>query len=403
MRFFILLAALLACFTLTAQPTGFVHLSHGKVVDAGSNPIKLNGVNLGGWLLWEGWIWGGGFTGQAKIQGRLNELYGKEEGEKFRMQVYDNMVGEEDIKAISDLCLNVVRVPFNHDLLEDDEHPYQYKEDGFKILDRLLGWCEKYNVYAVLDMHAAPGGQNNYFISDADKNSKARLWNSEEAQKRTYELWKAIASRYKGKTIIAGYDLLNEPIPQKPAQLVSCYRDIIDAIRTVDRNHMIILEGAQFARDFSMFDKPMDDNQIFSFHVYTWFTKDVKGKVSKHDDFARRVNVPLWCGEWGENTYAELMKTIQLLNSTDHDFCGSAMWTWKKVEKKNSNYHAINAIPASEEWQQVVKWLCGKGKKPGETIAAKGKAQFLETLKYSSTAHDPALQSIITNCKPSAK
>lgn len=393
-----LLTLVLILLAFSSHSQSFIHVSNGKIVDPTNTPIKLNGVNLGGWLLWEAWIWGGGFKGETKLKERLVELYGKEEAEKFVNAVHNDMIAENDIKAISEQCLNVVRVPVNHSLLEDDEHPYQYKEEGFKILGRLLGWCEKYKVYAVLDLHAAPGGQNNYFISDADKNDKTRLWNSEESRKRTYALWKVIASRYKDRAIIAGYDLLNEPVPKKPEQLVTMYRNIIDTIRTVDKNHMIILEGAKFATDFSMFSKVMDSNQIFSFHVYTWFTKDVKGKIAKHDEFARKMGVPVWCGEWGENTYEELVKTLLLFNSY-HTFCGSAMWTWKKAEKKNSNYHAINAINTGDEWQEVVKWLCGKSKKkPAAATASRAKEKFLEAIKYNANTHNPTMLKIITNC-----
>jgi aryl-phospho-beta-D-glucosidase BglC (GH1 family) len=395
----ILLFSILFPLPALAQPAGYIHTSNAQVVDGAGKPVKLNGVNLGGWLLWEGWIFGGGFTSETKMMKQLTELYGKEEAEKFRQTVREQMITEEDIKAISGLCMNVVRVPINHELLEGDAQPYKYKEEGFQLLDRLLGWCEKYNVYAVLDLHGAPGGQNNYFISDADKDSKSRMWNSAESQKRTYALWKAIASRYANRTIIAGYDLLNEPIPKKPAQLVSFYRSAIDTIRQVDKNHMIILEGAQFARDFSMFDKVMDDNQLFSFHVYTWFTKDVKGKIAKHDAFAKKVGVPVWCGEWGENTYEELMKTLLLFNDASYSFCGSAFWTWKKVEKKNSNYRALNAITPGEEWMQVVKYLSGKGKKSDAALAQKAKEKFLSALKYSSNTPNPTMQKILSGCK----
>ena len=30
-----------------------------------------------------------------------------------------------------------------------------WNEDGFKMLDDVIDWCEKYRIYAILDLHAA--------------------------------------------------------------------------------------------------------------------------------------------------------------------------------------------------------------------------------------------------------
>lgn len=40
------------------------------------------------------------------------------------------------------------------------------------------------------------------------------------------------------------------------------------AIREVDENHLIILDGALYASDFSVFGKPFDSNLMYSFHKY---------------------------------------------------------------------------------------------------------------------------------------
>jgi endoglucanase len=394
MRLLFLFILLFSFIYTHAQPTGFIHVSNGNIVDGQEKPVVLHGVNLGGWLLWEGWIWGSGFTSETKIDSKLTELYGKEEADKFRWSVYNNMITEEDIKAISGLCMNVVRVPFNHTLLEDDSNPYVYKEEGFRLLDRLLGWCEKYNVYVILDLHSAPGGQSKFFIADPDK---IRLWDSPGNQKRTYALWKAIAARYKDRTIIAGYDLLNEPLAPKDEQLKAFYRNAIDTIRKVDTNHMIILEGTKFATAFDVFDKAMDSNQIFSFHLYTWLVKDIRAKTDKLDAFAKKVGVPLWCGEWGENKIAELKETNDLFYKNNYRFCGTAMWTWKKFFIPN-RHPAINTIPAGDEWLHVMKWISGVKPMPDPQTAQKGKEQFLEAIKYKSSNADAEMYHLLKQC-----
>ena len=45
-------------------------------------------------------------------------------------------------------------------------NPRVLKESGFKHLDRVIDLCGKYGIYTILDLHAAPGGQNTDWHSD---------------------------------------------------------------------------------------------------------------------------------------------------------------------------------------------------------------------------------------------
>lgn len=210
----------------------FIHRDNQQILDGKNNAVKLNGFNLGGWLMWEGWIWGGGFTKEKIMFEGIEKKIGYTEAANFRDSVYANFITESDIKKISEHCFNVVRIPINHTILEEDNTPFIYKNSGWKLLDTILEWCEIYNVYAILDLHAAPGGQASLFTADADV---IDLWSSEKNQNRTVQLWKAIASRYKNKSIIAGYDLLNEPDIKNNKILIDFYKILIENIRTVDK------------------------------------------------------------------------------------------------------------------------------------------------------------------------
>ncbi|MFX5595374.1 cellulase family glycosylhydrolase, partial [Acinetobacter baumannii] len=65
-----------------------------------------------------------------------------------------------------------------------------------------------------------------------------------------------------------GYDLFNEPIPHYLDKahfnplLEPLFRKITAAIRTVDTNHLIFLEGAQWASNFEVFGKPFDKKLV---------------------------------------------------------------------------------------------------------------------------------------------
>jgi len=130
---------------------------------------------------------------------------------------------------------------------------------GFEMTDRLLAWCKANRMYLILDLHAAPGGQGkDANISDYDP-TKPSLWESEENQRKTVALWRQLAQRYANEPWIGGYDLLNEPNwtfegktgdkaengvrDVSNRQIWDLYQAITRAIREVDRNHVIIVEG----------------------------------------------------------------------------------------------------------------------------------------------------------------
>ena len=98
-------------------------------------------------------------------------------------------------------------------------------------------------------MHGAPGGQTGTNIDD-DANDQPELFMDTKYQDRLEKLWVKIAERYKDKAAVAGYDLLNEPLPERTGAapkykqlLEPLYKRLTQAIRKVDSRHMITLEG----------------------------------------------------------------------------------------------------------------------------------------------------------------
>lgn len=374
--------------------TAFIHSSGRNLLDGAGRKIELNGVNLGGWLLWEGWIWGGGFKSETQIDQKVAALYGKDSVAAFKRNIHWNYISEADIRQIGSLGLNVVRIPFNHTLLESDEQPMVYKPEGFRLLDSVLKWCEKHKVYAVLDLHGAPGGQNSFFISDPDK---ANLWRSEQARKRTVALWHAVSKRYANRGIIAGYDLLNEPKVSDNGALVKLYQRIIDTIRTVDRNHLLFVEGNNLAQKFEPFvldtgkgKLPVlnDQNLAYSFHYYTWFNEKNKLRtLQPHIDFCTNMNVPMWCGEWGEDSEANLEEVRHLLRDPDNGFCGTAFWPWKKI-LKDAKKPPVSGITFPADAKVVINWISGMGAKPTPEQAKAGWKEIFSAVRSENCALD---------------
>jgi len=382
---------------LSAQ-SRFIHRSAQQLIDSTGQVVQLNGVNLGGWLLWEAWIWGKGFVKETTVYNKLQNVAGSAAAAEFRKGIHDNFITETDIGNISANCFNVVRVPFNHTLLEDDDQPFIYKPEGWAVLDRLLGWCEKHKVYVVLDLHSAPGGNSGFFIADPDKK---KLWEDPKNVQRTAALWKAVAQRYKDRTIIAGYDLLNEPGFPDGKKLMSVYAEIIAAIRSADKNHLLFLEGNKLATDFSMFEKLPDENCALSYHLYTFFTKKekkVRKKMAKQVAFAQRLNAPLWCGEWGQNDNATVKMTQRVMSETANGLDGLCIWTWK-VAILSDKQPYMNRIPTSESWENLIRWIADKGPQPTKAEAQQAMKEFVEAVKAEKMIPNKDLLTILRACK----
>jgi aryl-phospho-beta-D-glucosidase BglC (GH1 family) len=332
-----------------AIASGVVHRLGDHVVDGAGNPIALRGVNLGGAFLWEAWIWGGELSlahlddqSESHIRRALAELVSDGEVAAFARSVYDRMASDADFAAIAGHGFNVVRVPLNHRMLET--------ADGLAALDRVLERAEAHGVYVVLDLHSAPGGQSKVFVADPEP---ARLWDTPAAQQRTIELWGMLAARYRERSVVAGYDLLNEPDAPNGAALVDMYRRIVRAIRAVDGQHMVVLEGDSAATDFSMFAGLLDANQIFSFHLYTWFHDNARERVASYAGTAAKLGAPMWCGEFGENTAEHIRAQVALFDATP-SIAGWSFWTWKKT---GNRYPALHEIQVSASWKATIDWL----------------------------------------------
>jgi endoglucanase len=377
------------------EPTGFVRRAGRTIVDGTGRPLQLRGVNLGQWLMWEQWLMGAPFsqTGEKALVTNLRSLVGTARADGFVESLRDAFVTAEDLDAVAALGFNVVRVPINHTLLEDDASPAVYRPAGWARLDELMDRAERSRVYVVLDLHAAPCGQSRLFIADPDP---VLLWSDAACQDRTVALWRAIAGRYASRAIVAGWDLLNEPETPRPATaLAVLYRRIITAIRTVDRNHLVITEGGSFGTDFSMLTGALDANQAHSFHQYLWGTRDPEGDIARTKAIAARDALPLWLGEFGQDTPANVALLTNRFG-TDTAISGWAIWTWKGTPGIGRSPEIRN-FTVGPAWTRVIAWLDrpGSNPRPTDAEAEAGMQEYLDTVKLANTtAHEELIRAL---------
>src|SRR6266853_3896175 len=197
--------------TLSYGQARFVTTRGKEFIAPDGKSLPLKGINLGNWLLPEGYMFKFKGTNSPRlIQVAINELVGEEEARKFWKTYRDNYITREDIRFLKRAGFNSVRVPFNYRLFVTEADPPALKGVGYELLDRLIQWCAAEKLYVILDMHGAPGGQTGDNIDDGW--GYPFLFDSPESQDLTVRLWVELAARYRNEKIVIGYDLLNEPI-----------------------------------------------------------------------------------------------------------------------------------------------------------------------------------------------
>jgi len=275
---------------------GFLHRQDKKIVNGNGQEILLKGIGLGGWLLQEGYMLHTSqfANAQWQIRAKILDLVGEANTELFYQTYRNNYIRKSDIDSIKSWGFNSIRLPFHYNLFATNTNPPTFLNQGFEIVDSLLDWCEQNQIYLILDMHGAPGGQSAEPISDYNP-ANPSLWQSEQNKTLTVQIWRKIAERYKDEVWIGGYDLLNEPawnLPSNNQPLRDLYIRITDTIRAVDNNHLLFIEGNWFATDFNGLTPAWDENMAYSFHKY--WNGNTQSSIQYLVDLRNNTNRPLW-------------------------------------------------------------------------------------------------------------
>ena len=368
---------LIGAFSLNAQ--GLRTLGK-KIINVKGEEVLLKGVGLGGWMLQEGYMMNssGAADTQHEFIENLNDLIGEEETEVFYTNWRKNFFQKQDLDSLKKWGYNSVRVAMHYNLftlpIEDEpvEGENTWLTTGFEMVDELLTWCEENEIYLILDMHAAPGGQGqDAAISDYDSD-KPSLWESEFNKSKTVALWGKLAERYKDKEWIGGYDLLNEVNwPLESGVLRDLYVRATNAIRAHDQNHILFIEGNWFANDFTGLTPPWDSNMVYSFHKY-WTYNDT-ASIQWVLDMRNQHNVPLWMGESGENSNVWYTEAINLFEDNN---IGWSWWPWKRIATIVSPF-SINSNP---KYEAIINYWKGEGSQPSVQDAIEGLKQLTDDL-----------------------
>ncbi|MBM7503966.1 glycoside hydrolase family 5 protein [Agromyces aurantiacus] len=337
----------------------------GTRIVSGETPIVLTGLGLGGWMNMENFITGYPAT-ESQQRRALRRVLGADGYRRFFDRFLSVFFTDADAAFLRSLGLNSVRVPFNYRHFEDDDAPFVIKQEGFRLLDSVVDACARHGIHTILDLHALPGAQNQHWHSD-NPTQWAHFWSQRQFQDRVVNLWEHLAEHYRGNPWVAGYNPVNEPADAHGDAIRPFYERLEAAIRAVDPDHILFLDGNRYSTQFDQLGDPMP-NCVYTAHDYAvpgfvdggpypgvsrgrYVDRDqVEETFLERTAYMRETGTPIWVGEFGPvytgdperdaQRYRLLEDQLEIYRRHDASW---ALWTYKDIGLQG----LVHADPAS--------------------------------------------------------
>ena len=354
---------------LTPNEYGTITAVGKALYDENGDRFDIKGINFGNLFISEGWMTinsvGASMNGDKYVKvnpegvvEEYEEIYQEnmdsilanrftiDEIDKLNDAFFNSYCTEADFKLISDLGLNTIRIPvyYRTFLTTKDRYTlddqtlcsmdFESIELDFSMLDTFIEYAKKYDLKVIIDMHGVMGGQSGFEhcgTRDID------FWDTEEYIEFMCNLWAAIATHYKAEPAVLAYDLVNEPtnryeIGTGPKQWRVLDR-LYQAVRDVDANHVISIEGVWFPVSLPSPEKYGWENVLYQFHYYNWDWQGTSNELyyaficglSSLVDY----DVPKFVGEF--NFFGDSDAWNQYLKLYDQMGWGWTIWSYKII------------------------------------------------------------------------
>jgi glucan 1,3-beta-glucosidase len=254
--------------------------------------MALLGVNLGGWLVVERWMTPSLFEGISADN--EYELSQHEEGRRRLKNHHKTFLDESDWKWMAKHGIELVRLPVGYWTLHGGD-PYI---EASEQLDWAFAMAKKYGILILLDLHAAPGAQNDADHSGSGAPHKGDHWlKSRDDQLATIDSLEQFAKKYGHHSQLWGLQLLNEPTPGRwGLRLAWFYRHAYDAVINYLRpgTYVVFSDGYKpwFLTNTFGWLRRRGYPVIMDVHLYYCFDSEAKRK--KLDWYFRLAGYSRW-------------------------------------------------------------------------------------------------------------
>ena len=290
----------------------------------------------------------------------------------------DGFITENDFKTISEWGVDHVRIPFDYNIIENNDGTYI--EEGFNRLAKAVELAKKYNMNIVLDLHKTAGFSFDYYGED-----EHGFFESEKYQERFYKLWEEVAKRFGSDPQHIAFELLNEVTDE---HFITKWNEIVSICIPRIRKfapETLILVGSYHnnaADTVQYLDAPYDSNVVYNMHCYdplkfthqgAYWTDAIDPKARMtfeesgcNEEYFEKLfstaikkaeenNAPLYCGEYGVIDVVppeERVKWLRCINSVyEKHGIGRAIWSYKEMD------FSISAPELSGVHNELIKLL----------------------------------------------
>jgi hypothetical protein len=126
-------------------------------------------------------------------------------------------------------------------------------------------------------------------------------------------------------------------------------------------------------------------------HQYVWTMLSPVNNLTQAEASAKKIDVPLWVGEMGWDSYAHTASQVSMLNA-DPLVSGWAFWTFKA--STNSAWKWTETFSVTPAWQQTIAWTAATWRpKPSAATALQGMQDYLHAI--SSAPQDARMVAIL--------
>lgn len=377
------------------KPTkaSFLHVEGKKVVDQKGNEVFLRGFNTGPF--------------QFASYKDLSKSHDMETINAFNDQNYKYYMTEDDINDMKAMGANVIRAHSYFKFWTLETKPFKYDDGFIKTMDDFIDMAYRNGVYVIIVLTEA--GQSTGEFKAGKRNRELYggdiLWSDEDFQQRVISAWGYLAKHYADNPGVAGYDIINEPSPHTKEDLHSFYSKVINEIRKVDKNHIIILDrnlgfnpNDEEKMAIRWGGEYQDNNIMLQIHTYADAGKrgyydpsqyesreELEEKLKLVLSYAEAKNRPLFLGEFSalwDSADRGLQWTRDVINLVNQY---GVHWTYFPYK----NVHGTKrGLYVAKDW-----WLRGTTKQQRKNLEIT--KQLRERLLTSNFETFPKLRQII--------
>lgn len=272
--------------------------------------MKAWGANLGNWLVLERWMDHTIFNQYApNAQDEWSFCQQASNPAQALQNHWNSWITEDDFKLLSGVNANHIRIPVGYWAFIQPDAGEPYVSSGQKAqLERILGYCNKYNIFAIIDLHGLPGSQNGE--AHSGRIGAIEFFSDYNIQ-RSLRTVQAIVDWTNGlnptlKAKIASIQSANEPRVSSTNELnilKSFYNNAFNIINASPyKVPMMFHDGFQGLNAFSGFLLP-PANAVIDLHPYHAFppdsdTNSIIRNICNTKSYAQSFHLPVFFGEW---------------------------------------------------------------------------------------------------------